>query len=86
MSCGCRSVTEVRAEDRSEVTRAFLGSGVKRARPDGGRVIDACFLVGIAFLFLKQHPFIVLVTLSLWWHMWDAVLAVEREGGVIVCK
>ena len=32
------------------------------------------------FLF-KQQQYIMLVTPSLWWYMWGAVLAVEREVG-----
>ena len=44
-------------------------------------MIDAWFIVGSRFPFLKQQQYIVLVTPSLWWHMWGAVLAVEREGG-----
>ena len=52
MSCGCRPVAEVRAEDRSEVT-IFLGSGVKGARPDGGRVIDALYFSRITFSFFQ---------------------------------
>ena len=43
-------------------------------------MIDALFLVGSRFLFLKQQQYVVLVTPSLWWHMWSVVLAVEREG------
>ena len=51
---------------------------VKGARPDGGRVIDALFFSRITFSFFEQHHYIVLVTPPLWWHMWGAVLAVER--------
>ena len=52
MSCGCRPVGEVRAEDRSEVT-IYFGNGVKGARPDGGRVIDALFFGRITFSFFQ---------------------------------
>ena len=44
-------------------------------------MIDALFFSRITFSLLKQQQYIVLVTPSLWWHMWGAVLAVEREGG-----
>ena len=45
-------------------------------------MIDALFFSRIVFSFLKQQQYIVLVTPSPWWHMWGAVLAVER----VVCK
>ena len=53
----------------------------------GDRWLTRCFLVGSRFLFLKQQQYIVLVTPSLWWHMWGTVLAVEqeREGGGLLC-
>ena len=44
-------------------------------------MIDALFFSRITFFVLKQQRYIVLATPSLWWHIWDAVLAVEREGG-----
>ena len=48
-------------------------------------MIDALFLVGSRFLISKQQQYIVLATPSLWWHMWGAVVAVEREGGGGYC-
>ena len=50
-------------------------------------MIDELFLVGSHFLFLQQQQYIVLVTPPLWWHMWSAVLTVEREGrgGGVLC-
>ena len=66
-------------------SRAFLGSGVKGARPDGGRMIDALFFNRITFsFFFKQQQYIVLVTPSLWWHILCGVLCWqwnERGGG-----
>ena len=52
MSCGCRPVAQVRAEDGRK-SRVFLGSGVKGARPDGGRVIDALLFSRITFSFFE---------------------------------
>ena len=49
-------------------------------------MIDELVLVGSHFLFLQQQQYIVLVTPSLWWHIWGAVLAVERGGrGGLLC-
>ena len=48
-------------------------------------MIDALFFSKITFSLLKQQQYIVLVTPSLWWHIWGAVLAVEREGGGGYC-
>ena len=49
-------------------------------------MIDALFFSRITCFFFKQQQYIVLVTPSLWWHMWGAVLAVEREGeGGLLC-
>ena len=59
----------------------FLEAGpMAHAQTDDGRLTH-CFSVGSRFRFWKQQQYIVLVTPSLWWHMWGAVLAVEREGG-----
>ena len=79
MSCGCRPVADVRAEDEPEVTSVSRKRGqLKGARTDGGRVFDALFLNTITFSFLKQQQYIVLVTPPLWCQMKGAVLAVER--------
>ena len=41
-------------------------------------MIVALLFSKITISFLKQQQCIVLVTPPLWWHMWGAVLAVER--------
>ena len=66
----------------------FSEAGSRAHAQAGDGWLTRCFLVGSRFLFLKQQQYIVLVTPSVCWHMWGAVLAVEREGGggVIVCK
>ena len=48
-------------------------------------MIDELVLVESRFLFLQQQQYIVLVTPSLWWHIWGAVLAVDREAGGLLC-
>ena len=52
MSCGCRPVAELRAEDRSEVTSVSRKRGQGRT-PRWGRVIDALFFSRITFSFFE---------------------------------
>ena len=61
MSCGFRPKQKY-GQKTGRKSQAFLGSGVKGARPDGRRVIDALFYSRITFSFLKQQQYIVLVT------------------------
>ena len=79
MSCGCRSVAEVRAEDRSEVTSVSRkrGQGRTPRRGTGGWRVD--FLSRITFSFFAATAvYCASNAATIWWHMWGAVLAVER--------
>ena len=75
----------------------FSEAGSRAHDQTGGRLIDALFFSRITFSFLEATAVhcasdaatmvayvgccVVLVTPSLWWHIWGAVLAVERERG-----
>ena len=56
----------------------FSEAGSRAHAQTGDGRLTRCFLVGSRFFVLKQQQYIVLVTPPLWWHMWGAVLAVER--------
>ena len=69
-------------------SRAFLGSGVKGARPDGGRVIDALFFNRITFSFFEAtavHCASDAVTMVAYVGCCDGSVT-GGGGGVIVCK
>ena len=52
MSCGCRPVAEVRAENRSEVTSVSRKRGQGHT-PRRGRVVDALFFSRVTFSFFE---------------------------------
>ena len=82
-----RLPTSSRSTGRRQVGsyQRFSEAGSRAHAQTGDGRMTRCFIVELRFLFLKQQQYIVLVTPSLWWHMWGTVLAVEREGGGLLC-